>query len=101
MYYPPPPTSWNPYMMPPHSMVRPSEGSVEKGNSLPIPTMPNPYMYPPPPANIPKSTSAGNPAPSMPPNMPMYMPYPMDYRYAPFMGYDYMPKKPQQHKDSK
>ena len=81
-------------MMPPHSMVRPSEGSVEKGNSLPIPTMPNPYMYvPPPPSNMPKSTSAGNP-PSMPPNMPMYMPYPMDSRYSPFMGYEYMPKKP-------
>jgi hypothetical protein len=75
-------------------MVRPSEGSIEKGNSLPRPPMPNPYMYaPPPPSNMSKSTSSGNPS-SMPPNMPMYMPYPMDSRYSPFMGYEYMPKKP-------
>jgi hypothetical protein len=93
MYYPPP-ASWNPYMMSPHSMVRPPEGSVEKGNNLPRTTMSNPYMYaPPPPANIPKSTSSGNPPP-MPPNMPMYMPYAMDSRYAPYMGYEYIPKKP-------
>ena len=92
-------------MMAPHSMVRTPDGSVEKGNNMLRPPMPNPYIYPPSTpgnlGNITKNPSAGNPppgppgmSPGMPPNMPVYMPYPMDTRYNPYLGYDYIPKKP-------
>jgi|688.fasta_scaffold541911_2 hypothetical protein len=84
-------------MMNSHAIMRPSEGIPEQLGGMPRQHIQNPYMYhsspPPPYQNIQKNGQNINTS-VPPPNMGMYIPYQMDSRYPPYMGYDYMAKKP-------
>lgn len=81
-----------------HPIMRPPEGIPEQLGAMPRQHIQNPYMYhsspPPPHKNIQKNGQNINTS-VLPSNMSIYIPsYQMDSRYQPYMGYDYMVKKP-------
>lgn len=81
-----------------HPIMRPPEGIPEQLGAMPRQHIQNPYMYhsspPLPHKNIQKNGQNINTS-VLPSNMSIYIPsYQMDSRYQPYMGYDYMVKKP-------